>query len=210
MNILNRIIVVILLLFLIFISAVGIVNIYADFFTWSDIPSTFLSSEVRTNNYIGTAILAAIFIVSILLIVFEFYRRSPKSAVIRWDSAGKFMVTTDSLSRELDRELMKLDEVNSIKAKTIVKKNGVFEDIYAKIIEGQNLNHLAESVTNTSYNFLTEKMGVNVAKVHFTITGFVPEKESAEISEEDLIIAEVKAALQEEKKEFEEGEKEAE
>ena len=209
MNILNRIIVVILLLFLIFVSAVGIVNIYADFFTWSEIPMMFLSSEIRTNNYIGTAILAAIFIVSILLIVFEFYRRSPKSAVVRWDSAGKFMVTTDSLSREIDRELMKLDEVKAIKAKTIVKKNGVFADIYAKVVEGQNLNHLAESITNTSYDFLTEKMGVNVAKINFTITGFVPEKESAEVSEEDLIVEQVKAALMEEEAEKQAKEKTA-
>lgn len=198
MNIFNRIIVIVLLLFLFLISIIGIVNIYANFFTWAEIPSIFLSSEVRMNKYMGTAVLAGILIVSIVILIFEF-RRRPKSATISSDGIGNFMVTTDSISREIDHELMKLDEVKAIKAKTIVKRNGVFVDIYAKILEGQNLSQLAEVIKNTAYDFLTEKLALNVAKINFTVVGFIPGKEKSEISfEEDLIISQVKAALQEE------------
>jgi|GEM_PF-1445533 len=195
MNIFNRIIMVILLLFFISISAIGIINIYADIFTWAEMPSLFLSPQVRMNPYLGTAILAGIFIVSLILLVFEFYRRRPRRAALKSDERGKAMVTTRSLSKEIDGELLRLDGIKSVKTKTIVKKDGIFADIYAKVIEGHDVSSFTEKARDAVYGFLTRNMGLDVEKIDFTITGFVPEKKMAEKTEEDFIVSQVKEAL---------------
>ncbi|MGM0366468.1 MAG: alkaline shock response membrane anchor protein AmaP [Actinomycetota bacterium] len=198
MNIFNRIIMVILLLFLVAISVVGIVNLYADLFTWAEIPSLVLDTEVEMNTYIATAVLAGILIISIILLVFELRRRRPRKAIISSSSMGRSTVTTDSISKQINSELLKLDEIKDVKSKTIAKKNKIIADIYAKVVEGQDLSQMTEMLRDVTNDFLTEKLGLNVAKIEFTITGFVPEKAKAEPSEEDMIITQVKAALQKE------------
>jgi uncharacterized alkaline shock family protein YloU len=200
MNVFNRIVVVIVLLFLIFLSAIGIVNIYAGFFTWAEIPSLFLSPEVTMSPLIGTLILAGIFIAALLLLIFEFYRRRPKSAAISSDNRGSSMVTTGSVSKEVEQELLKLDTIKDTKVKTIVRKDGVFTDIYAKISKGQNVNFLTEDIRNNTYNFLTQKLGLKVSRINFTITGFIPEKEKIAIEEPKVS----------QKRSKDEGEKESE
>jgi hypothetical protein len=208
MNVFNRIIMVILLLFLVAVSIIGIVNLYADLFTWSEIPSLVLDRGVEINTYIATAILAGILIISIILLVFEFRRRRQRKAIISSGSMGRSTVTTDSISKQINSELLKLDEIKDIKSKTIAKKNKIIADIYAKVIEGQDLTGLTEMVRDKTNEFLTQKLGLKVSRIEFTITGFVPEKVTAEPSEEDLIVAQVKAALQrEEEKEEPETEK---
>lgn len=203
MNIFNRIVVVILLLFLVFISAIGIINIYAGFFTWAEIPSLFLSPDVRMNPVIGTIILAAIFLVSILILVFEFYRRKPKRAAISDDNRGKSMVTTKSVSKEVEQKLMSFDEIKDTRVKTLVKREGVYVDIYAKISEEENVNLLTENIRNSTYDFLTQKLGLKVAQIDFTITGFIPEPQKAKPAETapsaptalEQLIEETKAAV---------------
>jgi hypothetical protein len=201
MNIFNRIITVILLLFLAAISIIGIINLYVGFFTWDEIPSLVLGTEIEINIYIATAIFAGILIISITLLVFELHKRRQRKATINYGNMWKSTITTDSISKQINSELLKLDEIRDVKSKTIAKKNKVIADVYAKVIEGQDLSQLTEMIRDVIYNFLTQKLALNVSRIEFTITGFVPEKVKAEPSEEDLIVAQVKAAMQREEEE---------
>ena len=89
MNIFNRIVVMLLFVFVIVFSIVAIVNKFADLFIWNDISNRTISSIASINHYITALILSLIVIISIFLIALEFYRRKISSANISDDKSGK-------------------------------------------------------------------------------------------------------------------------
>lgn len=82
MNIFNRIIVVLLLLFSIVFSIISAVNTFVHLFKWSDVFNRILSFISNANIYIKAIIFLLILAVSIILLIFEFYRRKAKTANI--------------------------------------------------------------------------------------------------------------------------------
>ncbi|MCJ7666251.1 MAG: hypothetical protein MUO59_05895 [Actinobacteria bacterium] len=85
MNIFNRIIMVVLMLFLIASSVVVGVNIFTDLFKWQDIADKAVNFIQSANPYIMVLILFGILIISIIVLIFEFYRRRTKVANISKD-----------------------------------------------------------------------------------------------------------------------------
>ena len=99
MNIFNRIIMVIAMLCLIVFSIVAIVNIFADLFEWSEIFDRILNFTASLNQYALAAILFLIFVIALVILIFEFRRKKPDVASIFVDSTGKTTVSYTHLSR---------------------------------------------------------------------------------------------------------------
>ena len=82
MNIFNKIIVVILLLFLAVASIVSIVNIFANLYRISDIADRIVNYFNGANQFVLALVLFLILVVSLVLLVLEFYKRKVKKGCI--------------------------------------------------------------------------------------------------------------------------------
>ncbi|MCJ7472477.1 MAG: alkaline shock response membrane anchor protein AmaP [Actinobacteria bacterium] len=183
MNIFNRIIMILLLLFLIISSIVIAVNIFADLFSWSDIFDRILSFIDGTNPYIVLGIFIAITSIGIVILVFEFYRRRIKTTNVVSSKEGRATITLRSASQMIAENLGDIDHINNIKVRVIPKSGGTIINIVAMLTKGINVSKKTQEVIKEVNAFATEDLGLKVVRTNFTVTGFNPKSEYATVDE---------------------------
>ena len=176
MNIFNRIVVVFLLLFLIVLSIVSVVNVFANLFKWSDVANRILNSTSSVNVYIAALILLLLLVVSIVLIIFEFYRRKTKTAPLSAVKSGLAMVNLKSASQQITEELIKIKDISDVKVNVLSKSDGVIINVYANLVKGQNVSVKMQEVIDNASKFASENLGFKIIKTNFTAIGFIPER----------------------------------
>jgi hypothetical protein len=188
MNIFNRIIAVLLLLFLIVLSIVSVLNVFAHLFKWPAVANRVLSSTSNVNVYIAALILLLILVVAIALLIFEFYRRKAKTAPLSSVKSGGAMVDLKSASQQITEELSTVEDISDLKVKVVSKSDGVVVNIYAKLAKGLNVSEKMQQVIDKASKFASENLGFKIIKTNFTTVGFTPEtvKKVEKVSEENV------------------------
>jgi hypothetical protein len=69
---------VILMLFIIIFSIVTAVNIFTNLFEWPTVTNNIINYIHNLNPYVAAAIFILIMIISLIILIFEFYRRKVK------------------------------------------------------------------------------------------------------------------------------------
>ncbi|MGM0367750.1 MAG: alkaline shock response membrane anchor protein AmaP [Actinomycetota bacterium] len=200
MNIFNRIIVVILLLFLVVFSIVSFVNMFANLYNISDIADRIVNYVASANQFILALVLLLIVIVGLVILVFEFYRRKPKAANISKDQSGKTMITLKTVSKQIREKLLPLENVIDPKVKVIPKKEGIMINIYSNLVKGDNVADRTQEIRRAASDFASKELGFRVLKTNYTATGFITRKEEKEKEEEEKEV-EIKETPEEEKQE---------
>jgi uncharacterized alkaline shock family protein YloU len=182
LNIFNKIIVVLILIFLIGISVVSMVNIFAGYFTWADVSTKILDPSTTVNKFVGFLALLAIFVISVFLLLIEFYRRRIKVANISSSREGNAMVTLETVSSQIRNEVVKVDGLKDIKVKIIPKTGGIIINMNAMLGESVDIPGKMQEIINVARGVVSEKLGIKVLKTNLTITGLAPGKEGKEES----------------------------
>ncbi|MBC8389338.1 MAG: alkaline shock response membrane anchor protein AmaP [Actinobacteria bacterium] len=177
MNIFNRIVVVILLIFIVVFSIVAGVNKFTNLFIWTDISNRTIVSIATINPYLTAGIFLVLVGICILLLFFEFYRRKLKVAKLSESGTGSDMVTLKALNKRIERSLSQIEYVSNLKVKVGPKKEGIVVNVYTKISRGVNVEKKMAQIREKASEFVTENIGFNVLKTNLTITGFTAQKE---------------------------------
>lgn len=177
MNIFNRIVVVILLIFIVVFSIVAGVNKFTNLFIWTDVSNRTIGSIATLNPYLTAGIFVVLVGICILLLFFEFYRRKIKVAKLSETGTGSDMVTLKALNKRIERSLSKIEYLSNLKVKVEPKKEGIVVNIYTKISRGINAEKKMTQIREKASEFVTENIGFNVLKTNLTITGFTAQKE---------------------------------
>jgi hypothetical protein len=185
MNIFNRIVAVLLLICLIVLSIVSIVNVFAHLFKWTNVVNRILSSTSNVNVFIAALMLFLLLVVSVALVIFEFYRKKAKTAPLSSVKSGGAMVDLNSASQQIADELLKIEDVSDLKVNVLSKSGGVVINIYAKLAKGLNVSEKMQQVINMASKFASENLGFKIIKTNFTTVGFTPEsvKKTETVSE---------------------------
>jgi uncharacterized membrane protein len=176
MNIFNKIIIIILLLVLVISSIVIVVNIYATLFDWADIFGRIMYYIENTNIHLMAIIFVAIIIVSIALLILEFYRRKLRTANVASVSDGKAMITTRSASQQIQEDLADLKDVDNLKIRVLPKSNGAIINIDARLYKGINVSEKMQEVISRANKSARENLGIKIIKTNFIVSGFLPKK----------------------------------
>lgn len=185
MNIFNRIVMILLLLFLIVSSVVIAVNIFTDLFSWSDIFDRILAFIEKTNPFIVLGIFIAIIVISIILLVFEFYRRKIKTTNVVASKEGRATITLRSASQMISEDLQDIEHINSIKVNAVPKSGGTIINVYARMTKGINVSKKTQEVIREVNTFAAENLGLKVIRTNFTVIGFSPKPEYVTLDELD-------------------------
>jgi hypothetical protein len=177
MNIFNRIIMIILMLFLIVSSIVVGVNMFAGLFEWQDVADRFVNSINNTNPLVIALSLFAVLVISLVILIFEFYRRKIKVANISTDQSGKSMLALKTVSSQIREKLSDIEDVVDPKVRVIPKQDGIIINSFSKISEGVDVAGKTKEIREMTGDYASKNLGFKVIKSNYTATGFVPRKE---------------------------------
>jgi len=169
MNIFNKIVVVLILIFIVCLSVVGIFNSFVKVFKWSDIAIKFLNSEKTLNPYISALVLLLVIVFCIFLFVLEFYRKKPKAAIVTAVKEGTAMITLESVANQIKESISKISGTADILVKVLPKSKGVILNLRAKICSDCNVPEKMQEIIKGASNFTVNKLGIKVYKTNLTI-----------------------------------------
>ncbi len=173
MNIFNRIVVVLILIFLICLSIVSMVNVFAGYFKWSDLALRIFNPEYNIQAFVAFLALLAVFAISVFLIVMEFYRRRARTASISSSKTGNAMVTLGTIAGQIKNGVAKIDGLEEVKVKIIPKTTGIIIDMNAKLSDGVNIPEKMQEIINEAAGIVSDKLGIKVIKTNLTVVGLV-------------------------------------
>jgi len=177
MNVFNRIIMIVIMLFLIVSSIVAGVNIFTGLFEWQDVAGRLVNAISNVNPYIMALILFAILAISLIILIFEFYRRKIKVANISADQSGKSMLALKTVSRQIKEKLLEIEDVVNPRVSIIPRQDGIIINSFSKISEGVDVAGKTKEIREITGDFASRNLGFKVLKSNYTATGFVPKKE---------------------------------
>ncbi len=209
MNIFNKIIVVLVLLFLICFSIISTVNVWGEFFKWSDQALRILNPEHTINKLVATLALLAVLVLSLFLILMEFYKRRTKVANISSSKTGNAMVTLETISGQIKNEALKVKGLEEIRVKILPRTTGIIINMNARLNENVDIPKKMQEIIDAASGIVSEKLGVKVIKTNLTITGLVPGAKKEEIEEEAREEIQVEEAVEGEAREEESQQEES-
>jgi len=164
MNIFNKVLVITILVCLTFFSLFAIVNEFANFIDWSGV---------------GQKIL----IISIFLLILEFYPGRSRTANISSSRSGFAMITIDTIEEQIKNTVNKLSGLEDIRVKIDPKSNGIIINMFAKLSEDQDLPGKMQEITKEASTLASEKLGIKVRKTNLTIVGLSNKQTSVDMVE---------------------------
>ena len=169
MNIFNKIIIVLVLIFIVCLSVIGIFNYFVKVFKWSDIAIKLLNSEKTLNPYISALVLLLVIVFCIFLFVLEFYRKKSKAAIVAAVKEGTAMITLESVANQVKESISKISGTADISVKVLPKSKGVILNLKAKICSDCNVPDKMQEIIKGASNFTVNKLGIKVYKTNLTI-----------------------------------------
>jgi len=171
MNVFNKIIVIILLVCLALFCFFSIVNEFAGFIDWSEISQKVLDPASDINPYISALALLFIFIISVFVLILEFYPTRSKTASISSSKSGYAVITIDTIEAQVKSSVKKLDGLEDLKIKIYPRSNGIIINMFAKLTEDQDLPAKMQEITKEASAAASKKLGIKVIKTNLTIMG---------------------------------------
>jgi uncharacterized alkaline shock family protein YloU len=199
MNIFNKIMVVLVLIFLVCLSIISMVNVFAGYFKWSDLALKIFNPGYNVSKFVAFLALLAVLAISVLLILLEFYRRRAKVANISSSKTGNAMVTLETVAMQIKNEVLKVDGLEEIKIKIIPKTTGIIIDMNAKLNEGVDIPEKMQEIINGATGIVSDKLGIKVIKTNLTIIGLVAGRKEKEPQKKEVEEKAAEAALAEDK-----------
>jgi NADH:ubiquinone oxidoreductase subunit 5 (subunit L)/multisubunit Na+/H+ antiporter MnhA subunit len=185
MNIFNKVIMILILICIICISLVAVFNEFAGFFQWSDFALGIFNPQVDIPTYITVLAAIAVFAISVVLLLLEFYKRKSKVANISSSKEGNAMITLDTVASQIKNETLKIEGLEDLKAKIIPKATGIIVNMYAKLREDLDIPATMQEIIKSATSIVSEKLGIKVIKINLTTTGLASEKKEAESEKEE-------------------------
>ncbi|MES0341937.1 MAG: alkaline shock response membrane anchor protein AmaP [Candidatus Humimicrobiaceae bacterium] len=186
MSIFNKVLVIIVLVCLAFFSLFAIVNEFANFIDWSGISQKVLDPTKDINPFIASLGLLFILIISIFILILEFYPRKSRTANISSSRSGFAMITIDTIEEQIKNTINKINGLEGIKVKIDPKSNGIIINMFAKLSAGQDLPGKMQEITKEASSLASEKLGIKVMKTNLTIVGLGNEENAADMVEGEI------------------------
>ena len=188
MNIFNKIIVVIILLYFIFISFLSIINEFVGFFSWSGIANKVFNAKININPYISTLALLMAIVICVFLLLLEFYRRKTKIAKIYNVESGKAMITLSTISQQIKDSVMKVKGLQNVKINIISRQSGIIINMMVELSQNLNIPEKMTEIINVARDVSINKLNIKVIDTNLTITNLViddsKEEKTVEVVEE--------------------------
>jgi len=169
MSIFNKIVVVIILIFIVCLSVVGIFNAFTQSFNWSDIANKYLNTARPINMFILIPAFLIAIVFCIFILVLEFYRKNSKTALVASVKEGRAMISLESAANQIKESISKISGTADAVVKIIPKSKGVILNVKAKICADCNVPEKMQEIIKVASAFTFNKLGIKVYKTNLII-----------------------------------------
>ncbi|MDD3818553.1 MAG: hypothetical protein PHG41_01750 [Actinomycetota bacterium] len=183
MNVFNKIVVVLLLIFLICVSIASLVNIFVGYFKWSDLVLKVLNPEYSMNKLTAAFLLTVVIIISLFLLLLEFYRKRIKVANISSSKTGNAMVTLEAIGGQIKNEVLSIEGVEDLSVKIIPGKTGIIINMNTTLNENIDVTEKVQEIIEKASSVASDRLGLKVSKTNLTVTGLVAAEEESKEKE---------------------------
>jgi len=179
MNIFNKIILVIILLFFIVVSFLSIINEFAGFFKWSDIAGKVFNPETNINPYISTLALLFVIVACIVLLLLEFYRKKTRIAKVYNVESGTAMITIDTIAHQVKDAVLKVEGLKNLNIEISKKSGGVIIEMSVEMSQGVSIPEKMTEIIKIARDIALNRLNVKVVDTRLTITNLIPEEKGS-------------------------------
>jgi hypothetical protein len=117
-----------------------------------------------------------VFVIALIILILEFYRRKIKLANISTDQSGKTRVTLKTAAKQIRENLNNIEDMIDPKVKVIPRHDGIIINIFSKLAIGVNVTDKTKEIRDAASNFASNNLGFKVLQSNYTATGFVTKK----------------------------------
>lgn len=187
MNIFNRIIVVLILIFFLFIAFLSIANEIAGLFTWSDIVTRVINPQNNISPYITIPVMILVLIICVGLLLLEFYRRKVKIAKVYNVESGKAMITLETISHQIKGAVLQLEGLKNLKVNLIPKSGGVIINMLVELGQGLSIPEKMTEIIKIAREVAENKLFIKVIDTNLTITNLIPEEGAPKAKKQEVL-----------------------
>ncbi|MDZ7837206.1 MAG: alkaline shock response membrane anchor protein AmaP [Actinomycetota bacterium] len=185
MNIFNKVVVVILLLAIAFLSLLSIVNEFIGYFEWSDIALKLVNPNMGVNPFISSLVLLFIFALSIFLLLMEFYRRRSKIATVYKVKDGNAMITLESVAQQIKSSAKTLEGVEDLRVRITPRSKGIIIDMMVDLNQNANIPEKMQQIITEARDIANNKLGIRILKTNLTIVNLKEGSSQVQPKEEE-------------------------
>jgi hypothetical protein len=161
------------MLWLIVFSMVIIMSVFMGFFELSTLVDRILKYFTNLNPNILAAILFLILAISLIILIFEFYRVKIKIANITSDQSEKTMVSLRTVSRQITEKLTGIEGIIDPNVSILSMRKGIIINTSSKLIKGINVTEKTKEIRDIASEFASKYLGFKVIKSNYTVVGFM-------------------------------------
>ncbi|GFP21365.1 hypothetical protein HKBW3S06_00591 [Candidatus Hakubella thermalkaliphila] len=173
LNIFNRIAVVLLLLVVIFISAVIMVDTFINVID----SSTVLDAISPTLDFLGrfglAGILFLVLLISILLLILELYIRRPQTVTVANLETGKARISVTSIADQIRQDVIRVSEIHNARVRVEPKGKGIVARLLVEISQDIDVPGKTQEVMQVVQNTVSSKLGLKLIDTKMTLV-YVP------------------------------------
>ncbi|GFP36922.1 hypothetical protein HKBW3S44_00603 [Candidatus Hakubella thermalkaliphila] len=173
LNIFNRIAVVLLLLVVIFISAVIMVDTFINVID----SSTLLDAISPTLDFLGrfglAGILFLVLLISILLLILELYIRRPQTVTVANLETGKARISVTSIADQIRQDVIRVSEIHNARVRVEPKGKGIVARLLVEISQDIDVPGKTQVVMQVVQNTVSSKLGLKLIDTKMTLV-YVP------------------------------------
>jgi len=129
MNILNRIFIVILILFLLVLSIVAMLNTFLPLIDIGDMLNRFADYYNSMNRWILLLFWLIFFFVCFALLILEFIRKKPKAVKMVNVKEGKATMSLSSIGKQIHNDVMNVSNIQSVRVGVLPKRSGIITNL---------------------------------------------------------------------------------
>ena len=175
MNIFNKVVIVVMLIFSIAVSFISIVNEFTNFFKWSDFALKVFNSTVNINRYISTLALLMIIVICVLLLMLEFHKKKSRIVKVYNVQSGIAMITIDAIAQQVKESVLSVAGIKNLKVDILQKSGGVVIEMSVELGQSASIPEKMSEIIKAARDISVNKLNIKVIDTKLTILNLISE-----------------------------------
>jgi hypothetical protein len=179
MNIFNKVVIVVLLVFLIAVSFLSMANEFANhyegFFKWSGIALKVFNPSVDIKWYVSTLALLMIVVICVLLLMLEFHKKKSRIVKVYNVQSGIAMITIDAIAQQVKESVLSVAGLKNLKVDILQKSSGVVIEMAVELGQNVNIPEKMSEIIKAARDVSVNKLNIKVIDTKLTILNLISE-----------------------------------
>jgi hypothetical protein len=179
MNIFNKVVIVVMLVFFIVVSFISMANEFTSFFKWSYLASKIFNPEGNINRYISTLALLMVVVICVLLLMLEFHKKKSRIVKVYNVQSGIAMITIDAIAQQVKESVLAVAGLKNLKVDILQKSGGVVIEMAVELGQSANIPEKMSEIIKAARDISVNKLNIKVIDTKLTILNLISEDKTS-------------------------------